>query len=237
MKKILVSTLLLSSLVCASAQAALLYRGNGMAYDTVLDVTWLMDANYTKTSGYHVSGSMTWGQAMTWAGQLEYGGLTGWRLPRIDPLDPTCSTSPGYGHHCSSELNEIGYMLYVNLGLRGYNDQNNVRDPLWSGANGSLMENAFIDPSTGKSHSIKNLLAFNYWSGQLHQQYAGFAWYNGISPVSQNAGWTQTSTNYAWAVIDGDVAPFAVPVVGVGALGVMVLGFAGLRRHRQRRCA
>lgn len=231
MKKGFTCALILTSILSMSAESALLYRGNGMAYDTVLDVTWLMDANYSKTSGYHVSGSMSWGQAMDWAAQLEYGGLSGWRLPRIDPSDPTCSTGPGYGHYCRSELNEIGYMLYVNLGLRGYKDQNGVFDPLWSGAQGAVMANSFIDQSTGKSHSISNMMSFNYWSGQRHQQYSSFAWYNGISPVSQNAGVTY-GNNYAWVVMDGDVAPFAVPATGVGILGALMLSFFGSRRLR-----
>ena len=34
------------------AQAALVDRGGGMLYDTVLNITWLQDANYAKTSNY-----------------------------------------------------------------------------------------------------------------------------------------------------------------------------------------
>ena len=35
-----------------SAHAVLVDRGGGMLYDTVLNITWLQDANYAKTSGY-----------------------------------------------------------------------------------------------------------------------------------------------------------------------------------------
>ena len=55
-------------------------RGGGLIYDDVLDVTWLQDANYAYTSGYDDDGLMTWHEAMEWADQLEYGGLTDWRL-------------------------------------------------------------------------------------------------------------------------------------------------------------
>lgn len=45
--------------LAGGAQAALWDRGNGMIYDDVLNVTWLQDANYAKTSGYHATGRMT----------------------------------------------------------------------------------------------------------------------------------------------------------------------------------
>jgi hypothetical protein len=36
--------------------AQLIDRGGGLIYDNVLDVTWLQDANYAKTSGYVTPG-------------------------------------------------------------------------------------------------------------------------------------------------------------------------------------
>lgn len=48
-----------------AAQAALHGRGGGLLYDDVLDVTWLQDANYAKTSGYDADGWMTWSAAKT----------------------------------------------------------------------------------------------------------------------------------------------------------------------------
>ena len=56
------------------AQAGLVDRGSGMLYDTVLNITWLQDANYAKTSNYDADGRMTWTQANTWANNLNYGG-------------------------------------------------------------------------------------------------------------------------------------------------------------------
>ena len=43
-----------------AAQAALNDRGGGLLYDDVLNVTWLQDANYAKTSGYDADGRMNW---------------------------------------------------------------------------------------------------------------------------------------------------------------------------------
>ena len=57
-------------------QAALVDRGGGLIYDQDLNITWLADANYAKTSGYDPYGFMNWSRAMTWAENLSYGGYT-----------------------------------------------------------------------------------------------------------------------------------------------------------------
>lgn len=62
--KTITSSLVICALITASgsAQASLIDRGGGLIYDSNLNVTWLQDANYAKTSGYHVSGAMTWSE-------------------------------------------------------------------------------------------------------------------------------------------------------------------------------
>jgi len=67
--------------MCGIANAELINRGGGLIYDTDYNITWLADANYAMTSNYDPDGLMSWGQAMTWADQLEYGGYDDWRLP------------------------------------------------------------------------------------------------------------------------------------------------------------
>src|SRR5262245_18920266 len=60
-------------------QAALYDRGDGLVYDSVLNITWLQNANY--------SGSlMHWNEAEAWASSLTYAGITGWRLPDLAPV-------------------------------------------------------------------------------------------------------------------------------------------------------
>src|SRR3989344_3850600 len=51
-------------------------------YDTVLNITWLANANYAGTA-------MTWANANTWASGLNINGVTGWRLPTVSPIDGT----------------------------------------------------------------------------------------------------------------------------------------------------
>ena len=69
------------------AQADLIIRGAGLIYDTELDVLWLQDANYAKSTGYAVEGEMTWAESMEWASNLEYYDsirdvtYDDWRLP------------------------------------------------------------------------------------------------------------------------------------------------------------
>lgn len=90
--------LIAASLVSGAAQAALQGRDlNGSAgsfeayYDTVLDIAWLADADYAKTSGYDADGYMTWTAANTWAANLSFtDGVNvydNWRLPLAKPLN------------------------------------------------------------------------------------------------------------------------------------------------------
>ena len=71
MKMVTLAALLASTV---GAQAALQGRDlNSSAgsyeayYDTELDITWLADANYAKTSGHDADGQMNWMNANAWA--------------------------------------------------------------------------------------------------------------------------------------------------------------------------
>ena len=65
MNKLLsVLALCVYALNASVAQATLFDRGGGLIYDNVLDVTWLQDANYAKTSGYNAEGIMSWDQEL-----------------------------------------------------------------------------------------------------------------------------------------------------------------------------
>src|SRR5215831_2067745 len=77
--------LLALALPCLS-YAALYDRGQGLIYDSVLNITWLQDAQYAQTSGYDSDGIFTWADAETWVNQLNYLSITGWRLPTLTPV-------------------------------------------------------------------------------------------------------------------------------------------------------
>lgn len=85
--------------ISGAAQAALIDRGGGLIYDDDLNVTWLSDANYAKTSGYSANGIMNWNQSITWAANLSYYDsvrnvtYTDWRLPFATNCTNTCPGS------------------------------------------------------------------------------------------------------------------------------------------------
>jgi len=108
MKKIAVFIFTVIFLCPALAPAELIDRGGGLIYDTDRNTTWLQDANYAQTSGYDSDGViMLWTDALAWADQLEYGGLSDWRLPTAYNID---GSGPCYGYCPDSEM---GHLYFV----------------------------------------------------------------------------------------------------------------------------
>jgi hypothetical protein len=99
-------------------QAALFDRGGGLIYDDFLNVTWLQDANYVKTSGYssntqgyNNTGMLSQIEAQNWVGNLVYAGYDDWRLPTF--LKPVL-TSICTGQNCVDS--ELGSLFHNSLG-------------------------------------------------------------------------------------------------------------------------
>ena len=62
--KILLCSSVFSIGLLSNANAALETRLGGLAvYDTDLNITWLADADYAKTSGYDADGLLSWPDA------------------------------------------------------------------------------------------------------------------------------------------------------------------------------
>ncbi|MFI3222457.1 MAG: hypothetical protein QX191_05400, partial [Methylococcaceae bacterium] len=124
-KTLLALALIASAAVTGTAQASLIDRGSGLLYDNVLNVTWLQDANYAKTSSYDADGKMTWSAATTWAANLVYGGFSDWRLATNTPTSGGTAYNSNYsytgstdiGYNITSPKSELAYMYNVNLGL------------------------------------------------------------------------------------------------------------------------
>ena len=235
-----------AALTAFNAQAALLDRGGGLLYDNVLDLTWLQDANYAKTSGYDADGRMNWADATTWAANLSFHDsvrntdLTGWRLAANTPVgadwnynfSPTGTTDRGY--NIASPRSELSYMFYVNLELKGYrstagdyqSDFGVFGNGTYNGVDTSSMGQRNVGP-------VQNLQAYPYWSGTASAVYPedpGFgavAWNfypgNGVQGVNY-----PSDMYFAWAVRPGDVAApipepetYAMILAGLGLLGFM----------------
>ncbi len=223
-------------MVSGAAQAALIDRGGGMLFDTVLNVTWLQDANYAKTSGYDADGMMTWSQATTWANNLAYGGYSDWRLASNTSVGAAwnynyaTNGSTDVGYNITSTHSEFSYMYYVNLGLHGYFTLGGAYDPTW-GIFGNGTSGA--QANVGLVH---NLQSYYYWSGTEYAlNSASDAWffktYDGVQTTHSKG-----MPFYAWAVRPGDVAagaPAAVPEPATLALALAGLGLAGLANRRR----
>ena len=219
------------SALTLSANAALYDRGNGLIYDDTKDITWLLDANYAKTSGYTVSGArggvhsnsdniqadgqMGWDAAMAWAAQLEYGGFDDWRLP-------SAGNTPTAGYNVTT--GELGLMFYVYLSNLGEEDVNG--DLRESGF--GITSSSFNDSVSGSSMSILNLKNYAYW---LREENADNAWFFSTQAGSQQLASAKRFSFYSWAVRTGDVTP-PVPVpAAVWLSSTALLSLVGAKRR------
>jgi hypothetical protein len=199
--------------------------GNGQIdafYDTVLDVTWLRDAD--------VNGIMFLPDAQTWAANLEFGGYTDWRLPTmVDTGERGCDwayggTDCGYNVQTGNRrrvFSEMAHLFDVTLGNTSYcNTAGECDQPGWGLSN------------TG---DFVNLHEYFYWIGTPYGPGGVFGWYY-YTPTIYQAYGVKTLGMYAMAVRDGDVAPTQVTVVPEPATGLLMpLGLGGLTAARGRR--
>lgn len=196
-----------------------LYWRNSLVYDDVLDITWLQDANYPKTSGYAAanatgsqnssttsiltSGEMGWDAAQTWVSNLSYKGITGWRLPSANLMNPTnpCSSYSGSCDRGSNvTTSEMGHMFFNNLGNLAWHDTNgNQRQSGWG-----LTNTSFTDANSGASVSFANMQSITYWYDETYAPYPNNAWdfYPGIGHQYFSS---KVNSNYCWAVHDGNL--------------------------------
>jgi len=196
------------SLLTLTTNAALYDRGNGMIYDDALDITWLQDANYAKTSGYDADGRMTWADANTWADQLSYGGFDDWRLASV-------GNTPTGGWNITA--GELGHMFYNNLG---------------NTAGTSILGNvSFTDATTGGGiESFLNVQSDYYWYAEEHGHPSQAAWIFTTFDGNQSNGGVKNNNFLSWAVRAGDVSSVPVPAAA-WLFGSALLGLAGVKRR------
>lgn len=233
---LIASSLFAASLISGAAHAALEGRDlNGSMgsfeayYDTVLDITWLADANNAKTSGYDADGYMNFADASSWAANLSFtDGVNvydNWRLPTVNPVngsyfDFSFSTngSTDLGYNITSPNSELAYMFYVNLGnpatvFTQCNDQGN---------DATCLHN--VGP-------FDNLQPYVYWI-DADSQYPVtsyemvFRTHNGYQSAETNI-----KVYNAWAVSPGDVA--AVPEADTWAMLLAGLGLVKVAARRR----
>lgn len=232
MKKItLLTTAIALSCAVNVAHGALYYRGNGMVYDSTLNVTWLQDANYAATIDLQAlypnwvapDGGMNFSRARSWVGGLSYGGYDDWRLPKdlAGNDSEMLSLYRQLGNISSYDTNSTTYSSWVNTSFTDATTGNTV---------------SFINvphtPSLGNEESdwVRYWLQdgpVEYWGnmGPATTSFLGLMGREWFDPTYES--------NLVWAVRDGDVSQVPVPAAG-WLLGSGLAGLIVARRHRKR---
>jgi hypothetical protein len=214
-----------------AAQAGLIDRGNGMVYDTVLNITWLQDVTYARTSGADQDGVFNYADANRWADNLVYGGFDDWRLPTLRPVNggtQFSSVDAGARYNGSSDYgfniafpgrgaddpasrsagftgNELAHMFHVNLGNLAQFKVDASQRPGREGADWGLVNTSFVDALTGERKPFINLryedVFDGFWTNREANPQYGWAF---LHRGFSDAAF-KTYWAGAWAVRDGDV--------------------------------
>ena len=217
-------------------------------YDTVLDITWLADANAGAGSevfddgGDPTDGRMTWDNARAWAADLTIGGVSGWRLPTVSPIDgntfdtthsnnattdwgsaPTTTdgTDGGWRDAGNTPVSELGHMYYVTLGNLGICTPDDA-DP----------SSCVTQPGSGPSNTGPfSGVPGSYWSGKEFN--FGLAWHFGFPTGTQTVDGKNDDDDLAWAVRSGDVPAFVPVPAAVWLFGSGLIGLIGIARRKR----
>ncbi|MCQ8181476.1 DUF1566 domain-containing protein [Methylomonas sp. SURF-1] len=220
----------------SGAQAQLFDRGGGLIYDSALNVTWLADANYAKTSGFDADGKMSWPHAMAWvAGLSYYDSLRGvsyddWRLPRVTDLGQVgCDyaySGSDCGYNVATTSSELAHLFYGDFANKAFADSRGLQQPGYG-----LVD----DPADSDDESLfRNIESYYYWTATPYQGGAGNSqdsvWYLHTATGMQNYS-SKGLQSYVWAVRDGDVAAVPDPDSYILFLSGLGLVFWQLRRR------
>ncbi|NYT00553.1 MAG: PEP-CTERM sorting domain-containing protein [Methanocellales archaeon] len=224
-KIVLAMTLVMVLGIVVSAEAMLYDRGGGLIYCDTLDITWLQDVNYAKTSEYDLDGWMTWDEAMTWANNLTYYDSVrdviwgDWRLPTtVDGAmvfgfegDPDGDGDYNYTYGYNLANSEMGHLFFNELGNKAYRATDGTSpQPGWG---------------LSETGDFINLQPSIYWSSTEQASYPGAAWFFDFKMGYQISN-LQDLTLCAWAVRDGDIS--AAPVPEPGTMSLIVMGLLGI---------
>jgi hypothetical protein len=223
-RKILTAILLgINAFASGFAHASLVDRGGGLIYDTVLNITWLQDANYGAGTVYDLSGEfnpiyrswdtdgrMSWANAISWADTLVFHDIVrninynDWRLPISVGVGGLCAQ-----YNCKNS--EMGHLFFVDLGNKAIYDEHGNYQP---------------DYGLTNTGPFVNLQPSEYWSSTLQNSSEAYSFYMSAGYQVANGTNYWGIGSYAMAVRDGDVSmvpePESIALVLLG-LGLMTL--------------
>jgi hypothetical protein len=215
-------------------------------YDTALDITWLADANFARTSGYTseangglipystygydvkwTDGSMGWNAAETWVTELNVNGVTGWRLPVVNDVGGVgCRgfVDVGFNTVCGlnvdPNLSELAHLDHVALG--------NVSavDPV-----SGLIPDGYALKNTGPFINFQDEY-IGYWASSEDSHRSFYAWSFSTSGALQQLEGKDQGYRVL-AVHAGDVAsPVPEPqTYALALVGLATVVVARKRRH------
>lgn len=190
-----------------------------MVYDTVHDLTWLLDANYAFTSGYaadnlnesndsyaiHSDGKMGWDAANKFASSLVYSGLSDWRLsssPGCVNKNAPCNTDNPWGVEIWQIFNQMYYGAPEIINGYIHYDFRNT---------------SFVDEVTGLTHNFINTNfeyienEDKYWTQVQFQTNSNEYWMYHNSGMAGLGNSQKSDLGFVWVVRDGDITKVPEP--------------------------
>ncbi len=196
-------------------------------YDTVLEITWLANANLAASNSFglayntdlgdypgdpygpsyteHIltSGRMNWGGALHWIDAMNnanYLGYNGWRLPTIQDTGALGCNFAYTGTDCgyNVQTGSAAATVYSEMASMFYDTLGNLA---YYDTSGTGPQNGWGLSSTGP---FANVQAAYYWSGSKDASFTSYAWDFRFSRGYQDAYYKYDEL-YGWAVHSGDV--------------------------------